>query len=188
MISQKKITNEGFPYSPEKIIQPHLFNIFNLKHDFRTFVERMSQFAFTHFYGPNRSGCLDLLKKFQTYTPPCQHLAYPPWSAMVSFWFNPLPPLSPDVICERPLNHDHLHCVIQCPMDRTRNTFACFTMHTRISTRLCKFLQYQGISLRLMYVIHVCGTSSTKLSCIFRNHINWSSLFLATTSHPPGHL
>ena len=50
--------------------------------------------------------------------------------------------------------------------------------------RLCKFLKCQGISLRYI----VCGTSSTKLSCIFRNHINWSSLFLATTSHPPGHL
>ena len=51
--------HKSVPYSPEKIIQPHLFNIFTLKHDFCTFVEKMSRVAFTHFYGPNRSGCLD---------------------------------------------------------------------------------------------------------------------------------
>ena len=32
----------------------HLFNIFTLKHDLHTFVEKMSRVAFTHFYGPNR--------------------------------------------------------------------------------------------------------------------------------------
>ena len=40
-------------------------------------------------------------------TPPlvsnCQHLAYPPSSAMVSFWLTPLPPPAGDVICERTL-------------------------------------------------------------------------------------
>ena len=50
---------KSVPYSPEKIIQPHVFNIFTLKHDLRIFVEKMSQVAFMHFYGPNRSGCLD---------------------------------------------------------------------------------------------------------------------------------
>ena len=50
---------KSVPYSPEKIIQPHVFNIFTLKHDLRTFVEKMLRLAFTHFYGPNRSGCLD---------------------------------------------------------------------------------------------------------------------------------
>ena len=44
---------------PRKYHSPHLFNIFTLKHDLRTFVEKMLQDAFTHFYGPNRSGCLD---------------------------------------------------------------------------------------------------------------------------------
>ena len=53
--------HKGVPYSPEKIIQPHLFNIFTLKHDLHTFVENMLRVAFTHFYGPNRSGCLDLI-------------------------------------------------------------------------------------------------------------------------------
>ena len=52
--------HKSVPYSPEKIIQPHLFNIFTLKHDLRTFVEKMLRVAFTHyFHGPNRSGCLD---------------------------------------------------------------------------------------------------------------------------------
>ena len=51
--------HKSVPYSPEKIIQPHLFNIFTLKHDLRTFVEKMLRVAFTHLYGPNRSGCLD---------------------------------------------------------------------------------------------------------------------------------
>ena len=32
--------HKGVPYSPEKIIQPHLFNIFTLKHDLRNFVEK----------------------------------------------------------------------------------------------------------------------------------------------------
>ena len=49
---------KSVPYSPEKIIQPHVFNIFTLKHDLRTFVEKMLRVAFTHLYGPNRSGCL----------------------------------------------------------------------------------------------------------------------------------
>ena len=39
--------NKSFPYSPEHIIQPHLFNIFTLKHDLRTFVEKMLRVAFT---------------------------------------------------------------------------------------------------------------------------------------------
>ena len=51
--------HKNVPYSPEKVIQPHVFNIFTLKHDLRIFVEKMSQVAFMHFYGPNRSGCLD---------------------------------------------------------------------------------------------------------------------------------
>ena len=51
--------HKNVPYSPEKVIQPHVFHIFTLKHDLRIFVEKMSQVAFMHFYGPNRSGCLD---------------------------------------------------------------------------------------------------------------------------------
>ena len=55
--------HKSVPYSPEHIIQPHLFNIFTLKHDLRTFVEKMLRVAFMHMYayiyGPNRSGCLD---------------------------------------------------------------------------------------------------------------------------------
>ena len=31
--------HKSVPYYPEKIIQPHLFNIFTLKNDLRTFVE-----------------------------------------------------------------------------------------------------------------------------------------------------
>ena len=46
--------HKSVPCSPEKIIQPHIFNIFTLKHDLRTFVEKMLQVAFTHFYGPTR--------------------------------------------------------------------------------------------------------------------------------------
>ena len=34
--------HKSVPYSPEKIIQPHLFNIFTLKHDLRTFVEKIA--------------------------------------------------------------------------------------------------------------------------------------------------
>ena len=30
--------HKSVPYSPEHIIQPHLFKIFTLKHDLRTFV------------------------------------------------------------------------------------------------------------------------------------------------------
>ena len=55
----KERPHKSVSYSPAKIIQPHLFNIFTLKHDIRTFVEKLSRVAFTHFYGPNRSGCLD---------------------------------------------------------------------------------------------------------------------------------
>ena len=51
--------HKSVPYSPEHIIQPHPFNIFTLKHDLRTFIENMLRVAFTHLYGPNRSGCLD---------------------------------------------------------------------------------------------------------------------------------
>ena len=32
--------HKSVPYSPEKIIQLHLFNIFTLKHDLRTFVSK----------------------------------------------------------------------------------------------------------------------------------------------------
>ena len=34
------IPHKSVPYSPEQIIQPHLFNIFTFKHDLRTFVEK----------------------------------------------------------------------------------------------------------------------------------------------------
>ena len=37
--------HKSVPYSPEKIIQPHLFNIFTLKYDLRTFVEKMLRVA-----------------------------------------------------------------------------------------------------------------------------------------------
>ena len=37
--------HKSVPYSPEQIIQPHLLNIFTLKHDLRTFVEKMSRVA-----------------------------------------------------------------------------------------------------------------------------------------------
>ena len=47
--------HKSVPYSPEKIIQPHLFNIFTLKHDLHLFVEKVSRVASTHFYRPNRS-------------------------------------------------------------------------------------------------------------------------------------
>ena len=53
------LPHKSAPYSPEKIIQPHLFDIFTLKHDLRTFVEKNVAVASTHFYGPNHSGCLD---------------------------------------------------------------------------------------------------------------------------------
>ena len=33
--------------------------MFTLKHNLCTFVEKMLRVAFTHLYGPNRSGCLD---------------------------------------------------------------------------------------------------------------------------------
>ena len=40
---QKMIfSHKSVPYSPEKIIQPHLFNIFTLKHDLRNFVEKIA--------------------------------------------------------------------------------------------------------------------------------------------------
>ena len=50
---------KGDHLSPKSDISPQIFNIFILKHDLRTFVEKMSRVAFTHSYGPNRSGCLD---------------------------------------------------------------------------------------------------------------------------------
>ena len=75
-------------YSPEKIIQPHLLNMFTLKHDLRTFVEKNVASRIYALLWAKSLRTPGLGSAFDPVTPPLEFVLWP------AYYFRHFPILS----------------------------------------------------------------------------------------------